>query len=238
MLFFACTRRAGARSVPAKFVGKAAVLGAAYAAGCLMIAPMQLLAVDPAVVVEAGAGEADDPVEAGWLRASPSANSDEKVSSGLRHLINQIGARGVSREAILASRPSLLTSRLRRITDDGLIQCYVVYQASSDAAVAAITAVGGTVELVCRLMGLVQARVPYDEIDALAAFPAIKQVRLPAYHRSRTGSVTSQGDAVLRANLARDTYGLTGAGIKVGVISDGINGIGASQSTGDIPPTY
>src|SRR5262249_35296548 len=51
-------------------------------------------------------------------------------------------------------------------------------------------------------------------------------------------SVDSEGDSIHRCDLVRQTWNLTGAGRKVGVISDGINGIGTSQSTGDIPPAY
>src|SRR5262249_34950183 len=54
----------------------------------------------------------------------------------------------------------------------------------------------------------------------------------------QTGSVTSQGDVTHRANVARSTYGVTGAGVKVGVLSDSANKNGratASIASGDIP---
>jgi hypothetical protein len=48
--------------------------------------------------------------------------------------------------------------------------------------------------------------------------------------------VLSQGDAILRADLARATFGVTGAGIRVGVISDGILGLDEAKASGDLPP--
>ncbi len=52
------------------------------------------------------------------------------------------------------------------------------------------------------------------------------------------GLVTSQGDLTLNADLARDTYGITGAGVKVGIISDSfdfLGGYAGGVSSGDLP---
>ena len=49
------------------------------------------------------------------------------------------------------------------------------------------------------------------------------------------GSVTSQGDVAHRAAEARATFGIDGTGIKIGVLSDGVNSLVASQNSGDLP---
>jgi len=54
--------------------------------------------------------------------------------------------------------------------------------------------------------------------------------------RPETGSVTSQGDVTHRSNIFRSATGLNGAGIKIGVLSDGVNTLAARQATGDLPP--
>jgi subtilisin-like proprotein convertase family protein len=51
-----------------------------------------------------------------------------------------------------------------------------------------------------------------------------------------TGSVTSQGDVTHQANTFRTMTGFNGAGIKIGVMSDGVNTLAARQATGDLPP--
>ena len=55
---------------------------------------------------------------------------------------------------------------------------------------------------------------------------------------SATGSVLSQGDAAVHGPQARG-FGVAGAGVRVGVISDSIDEVGAgiagSQATGDLP---
>ncbi len=50
------------------------------------------------------------------------------------------------------------------------------------------------------------------------------------------GSVNSQGDGAHKADLARSTFGANGAGVRIGVMSDGVNTLATSQSTGDLGP--
>ncbi len=54
------------------------------------------------------------------------------------------------------------------------------------------------------------------------------------------GAVTTEGDATHRAADARGAFGVTGAGLKIGVLSDSANFTGAAaaaQASGDLPPT-
>ncbi|HTO86249.1 MAG TPA: S8 family serine peptidase [Thermoanaerobaculia bacterium] len=46
----------------------------------------------------------------------------------------------------------------------------------------------------------------------------------------------SEGDVTHRANLARSNFGVSGAGVKVGVLSDGVDSLATLQSSGDLPP--
>ncbi len=49
---------------------------------------------------------------------------------------------------------------------------------------------------------------------------------------TRAGSITSEGDATHRADLARSIFQADGTGIKIGVLSDGVSSLATSQSTG------
>src|SRR5262245_43927117 len=51
---------------------------------------------------------------------------------------------------------------------------------------------------------------------------------------TNVGSATSQGDATHKAAVARATFGVSGSGVKVGVISDGGGGLATSQALGDL----
>jgi hypothetical protein len=48
------------------------------------------------------------------------------------------------------------------------------------------------------------------------------------------GIKNSEGDATHRAALARATYGVSGAGVRIGVISDGVTHLAASRISGDL----
>src|SRR5205085_11633060 len=85
---------------------------------------------------------------------------------------------------------------------------------------------------------MVSGWLPLGRIDDLANLPGLRFAR-PALFTTRAGSVTTQGDAAMRADIARNTYGVSGAGVKVGVLSDSFDTGNASyasdSSTGDLP---
>src|SRR5579864_8027806 len=51
------------------------------------------------------------------------------------------------------------------------------------------------------------------------------------------GKVGTEGDLTHRALDARGAFGINGAGLKIGVLSDGVTSAALSQATGDLPPT-
>ena len=46
----------------------------------------------------------------------------------------------------------------------------------------------------------------------------------------------SEGDKTHRAEAARNTFGVNGTGVKIGVLSDGVDSLGTAISSGDLPP--
>lgn len=51
------------------------------------------------------------------------------------------------------------------------------------------------------------------------------------------GSVETEGDITHRALGARGAFGVNGASLKIGVLSDGVSNLALSQAMGDLPPT-
>jgi subtilisin-like proprotein convertase family protein len=51
----------------------------------------------------------------------------------------------------------------------------------------------------------------------------------------RVGAVTSEGDATHAAATARTRLKVSGVGVKIGVLSDGVNSLAASAASGDLP---
>ncbi len=81
----------------------------------------------------------------------------------------------------------------------------------------------------------ISARAALSSLEALAAMPEVLRVRQPMpYYKSALN--TSEGDATHGAATARGLFSTTGVGVKVGVISDGVDSLAALQASGDLPP--
>jgi subtilisin-like proprotein convertase family protein len=67
----------------------------------------------------------------------------------------------------------------------------------------------------------------------LAGLPNLAQGQERIAH---VGVKNSEGDSTHRAALARSVFGSNGAGVRIGVLSDGVDNLGFSQSRGELPP--
>ena len=79
--------------------------------------------------------------------------------------------------------------------------------------------------------------LPVDQIATLAGLSDLNFAR-ESVMTSNVGSVTTQADHALAADATRSTYGVTGAGVKVGILSDSFNFLGgynANIASGDLP---
>jgi hypothetical protein len=86
---------------------------------------------------------------------------------------------------------------------------------------------------------LVSGEFAIAAIPSLEALPSLTFAR-PAYRLSRAGAITSQGDGAMRSNLTRNTFGIDGSGVTVGVLSNSFNCLGGAPSdtvSGDLPAT-
>jgi PKD repeat protein len=85
----------------------------------------------------------------------------------------------------------------------------------------------------------VSGLLPVAAIRQAAALQSLRSIHAALPPVNNTGSVTSQGDVALRADIARSTHGLDGSGVTVGVMSDSYNvlsGAAADITSGDLPP--
>ena len=94
---------------------------------------------------------------------------------------------------------------------------------------------GATIEVTNTDWNVLQAWVPVAALDQIAAMDAVQEITPPDYGVTKTGSVNSEGDVIHRADLVRAFSGLTGAGVRVGVISDGVDSWTSARSRGDLP---
>ena len=82
----------------------------------------------------------------------------------------------------------------------------------------------------------IRALVTPLQLETLAASADVITIRRAIEARTHTGSVDSEGDTTHLAAAARAAFGATGAGVKVGVLSDSEDFLATSQSTGDLGP--
>jgi len=83
---------------------------------------------------------------------------------------------------------------------------------------------------------VVSGTLPLDSIPALEHVASLRSAR-PSYAVRRVGLTTTQGDQAMRADAARSTFGVSGAGVQVGVLSDSfdcLHGAAADVSNGDL----
>jgi len=84
---------------------------------------------------------------------------------------------------------------------------------------------------------MVSASCPIAAINKMAPLKSLNFVR-PALSTTNVGAVTSQGDAAMRADIARTIYAVDGSGIVIGALSDSYNCLGgaaADVASGDLP---
>lgn len=157
-----------------------------------------------------------------------------KMDTQLRRLRQSIAEMSITNSTGTERRLSSLSNPLVRIRDDGKVQVYIELTAVGEAELLMLTARGIIVELANEELATVQGWIPLDRLEEVAQLPFVKKVKVPDYAVPRVGSKTTEGDVILRADELR-ARGFDGSGVRVGVISDGIEGLDASKASGDLP---
>ncbi len=135
----------------------------------------------------------------------------------------------------LESPPAPQKEGLIRIDEEGRVQVYIRAKPATPELFDQLENLGGKID--GQGLGVIQAWIPINALESLAALPEVLYIQPPDYGQTNIGSVTSEGDGILLANTARQQFGVTGQGVRVGVISDGLKGLEESIASGDLPPT-
>ncbi len=146
-----------------------------------------------------------------------------------------LGALHLQKDRRLAS---LTDFRFVKAEADGRVpvDIMVTEAAGLSAVLAKVESLGGTVRASSAAYRRVSARVSLERLEDLAALPEVRKVRQAIPAMTHAVNV-SQGDATHGAPEARGFFGVTGAGVKVGVISDGVDSLATLQASGDLPAT-
>ena len=190
-------------------------------------------------------------IEAAMTEKAQRTPAQRKVSSQLLH-----AARIARGDELAGGAAARLTAV--EVAADGTVAVDVRADVTPDL-LARIDALGGTVLNSVPRYRAVRARLPLAAVEALAGLDDVQALRPAdeAFTRGQGASAlraaaaaaaaadpavgrkvnTSEGDAAHRADQARRRYGVDGAGIGIGVLSDGVDGLADRQASGDLPPT-
>ena len=117
----------------------------------------------------------------------------------------------------------------------GDIHCYVYVVGTIAEAKPILESMGAAIEISNQELGVVGVLgLRFDRIEAYAQLSFVKRIAAPGYGINRLGSKTTEGDSVLRASNLR-ALGYDGAGVRVGVISNGVTNRNAAIALGDLP---
>ena len=167
---------------------------------------------------------------------APDYAASSIVDSGLQAMESAIQTAAAQGQSDFSG----LSTQVVHVDAQGRIQVYAVVNTVTPEVFSALETAGLQVETSNADMGIVQGWVPFGSLDGIAQVSGVTQIVPPCYADPQTGAVDAASDGILEASNVRSQfagYGINGANVKVGVISDGITHAAASQSTGDLPVT-
>lgn len=122
-----------------------------------------------------------------------------------------------------------------RVSSGGDIHCYVTLSTFTQENLETLAACGLRLEASSEEMKTAQGWIPVDCIDQIATLPFVRKIKPPDYAVTRcVGASCTEGDAIHAAQDLRQ-LGLNGAGVRVGVISDGVDDWASAVASMDLP---
>jgi PGF-pre-PGF domain-containing protein len=112
-----------------------------------------------------------------------------------------------------------------------MVYVYVYLEPSADSSI---------LEEYCELVErdeenhIAVAWIPLESLESLASLPEVRSIQTVLPPFVRQGSTVSEGDFILKSSSIRESYGVNGTGIRIGIISDGVDNLENVQATGDI----
>ena len=170
--------------------------------------------------------------------------SPERVGKDAK-LDSQIALLAAAATPIDGFGPPVMPAGLVAMRDAGLMRFDAVGRLVATVAAAgelkdaeaAIRRHGGVVERSYPDDGSLRASVPVAALSEVAHDRTVRYLGLPRYPVLNAGGHTTEGDAILNVDDLRSAYGVDGEGVKIGVISDGLDEFEKSQNSGDLPPS-
>jgi hypothetical protein len=185
------------------------------------------------------------------LMAGSATAQQSRVGSAARAQIETLMQEKAARSPAQRKISSHLLYEMKRRRGDPLFQAVPSLRSSAevdrtdqvevdikaevtDGLLQQIEALGGSVIGSVPRYRSIRARLPLNQLEALAASPQVTAVR-PAARGIINKVNSSQGDVAHRANLTRIDLGSDGTGTKICALSDSIDHLEGVQASGDLP---
>jgi subtilisin family serine protease len=106
---------------------------------------------------------------------------------------------------------------------DGRVRVEIRFRTLAPSIVAAAQALGAEVVHASYRYARLTADIDTDLLPALAALPDVTAIHPHYGAQISAGSIASQSDALIGADLARERFAVDGTGVQVGIMSDSFN---------------
>ena len=143
------------------------------------------------------------------------------------------GAAGLARASGVADA---LASGALRVSAGGVQVDATIVDGGPDAGV--LARLGVVVERTRPELGRAQYWVLLARLGELALLEGVVALRPPTYAQPAAGSRLTEGFEALGVDVVQALHGLRGAGVRIGVISDGVRGLAIAQASGDAPALF
>jgi hypothetical protein len=166
----------------------------------------------------------------------PKSYSHPKIAAPILRTLKNLESQRVTPDTAKEQGFKGITTPLVRVDVNARLHVYITTTALDEGVYDALRAESVEIEITDDELSIIQGWIPIDRVEAVSELSFVSKIELPSYGQYQTGSVLTEGDSILLANLPRK-LGVDGTSVKVGVISDGANNLGEAIATGDVPPS-
>jgi hypothetical protein len=108
----------------------------------------------------------------------------------------------------------------------------------SDALLRYLKSQGASIQNYFPQYESIRAEIPIAALETIAGHADVKFIRAAEIPITNIGTATSEGFYAEDVDTAQTNFGVTGAGVKVGVLSDSVRYLANSQSAGDLGTVF
>lgn len=159
--------------------------------------------------------------------------SQLKISSYLLNLIKTTASESPVTNSNSLQSSYFIPANAATGLDEDLVYVYVYLK--KDSSIEAIKPLVHEITDYDYENSLVVAWISVNRLEELASMEEVRNIRTVLPPAINAGSVNTQGDSIHGTSSVRSDYGQEGTGIKIGVISDGVDHLADSQASGDLP---